>query len=422
MKQIQPLRESVTHRIVKTNPEGYVSGPNPTGIGHLFCYGPILIICNLDRNFEISTFLRRRLRPMARYEFTQFPPNEEYAQFDLDFHNFLPDPYGNLFALNHLGHLRRFPFFNKTESLQEKPKDEAQTNSRFYVNFDAALAIGTESECTLLTAEEELVWLGDVERTILFNDRLVSSSPGGYKCADQKQSGLFISSNLYAGTDDEGNSLIQHERTDLFGNAKRLVATCYFPEWGTINALAFDAIHNRLAFASSDRVGLVQLNTTENGKVIPGPIIWEQKSNFVTKYLAFYGDFLLAAGYEPTDKGEEDFAHLKGGGLSKMKLENGEIVLASELAVDLAWGNGATPIMIGPERNRLFGVDRKGNLFAWDVRTFEFETIFERPAVESTKILGAAHLARTPRRIYCGFNRGGFEIHVYTFNEEYERE
>jgi hypothetical protein len=415
MKQIQPLRESVTHRIVKTNPEGYVSGPNPTGIGHLFCYGPILIICNLDRNFEISTFLRRRLRPLARYEFTQFPPGEEYAQFDLDFHNFLPDPYGNLFAINHLGHLRRFPFFNKPGSAEKPP-----TNAKFYVDFDAALAIGTESECTLLTAEEEFVWLGDVERTILFNDRLVSSSPGGYKCADQKQPGLFISSSLYADTDDEGNKLTTHERTDLFGDAKRLSPTCYFPEWGEISALAFDAVNNRLAMAALGRIGLLQLNTQDNGKVVPGPLIWEQAVNFTAKYLAFYGDFLLAAGYEHTDKGEGDFTHLKGGGLSKMKLEDGEVVMQCDLSVDLAWGNGATPIMIGPERNRLFGVDRKGNLFAWDVRNFEFETVFERPAVESTKILGAAHLARTPRRIYCGFNRGGFEIHIYTFNEEYD--
>jgi hypothetical protein len=380
------------HQIVSTHPDGYVSGHNPPGIGNVLSYGSLLAICNLDRNFEVTAWKGNSLKPLARYEFTGFPPGEENAPFDLDFHGFLPDARGNLFALNHFGHLRRFPRFADIE----------------------------RAECALLWPEQENVWLGDVERTVLVQDRLISSSPGGYNSADSQQPGLFISSNVYNGLDDEGKDLPAHSRTDLFGDRKRLAYTCHFGEWGHISALAFDG-NSRLAFAAGTRVGLLELGVPEQGRIWPMELIWEQRVDFHAKLFSFSGACLLVSGYRPTSLGEGDFSHLRGGGLAKLRLSDGELVAGAALAVDLAWGNGATPLVFAPAREMLFGVDRQANLYAFDARTLELRRVFERPASEIPAVLGAGHMAAARQRIYCGFNRGGYQLHVYSFAEEDDR-
>jgi hypothetical protein len=359
------------YRVIPTHPDGYVSGPNPPGIGNVFAYGDLVVICNLDRNFEVTSFQDDALKLLARYEFTAFPADGDKAQHDLDFHSFLPDARGNLFALNHLGHLRRFPSF----------------------------AFLDREECALLQPEEEMAWLSDVERTVLVHGQLISSSPGGYNSDDPQQPGLFLSNNVY-------------ERNGL-------AYTRHFDEWGHISALMSDG-DSRLAFAAGTRVGLLELGVSEEGGVWVKEPIWEQRIDFHVKLFAFSGDCLLASGYRPTDQGEGDFTHLTGGGLARLRLADGEPVAAVELAVDLAWGNGATPLVLASGRQTLFGVDRGANLYGWDARTLELQRVFERPASETPVVLGAGHMAVTPERIYCGFNRGGYRLHVYSFTEGYD--
>ena len=107
--------------------------------------------------------------------------------------------------------------------------------------------------------------------------------------------------------------------------------------------------------------------------------------------------------------------------MAKLRLSDGELLAGAALAVDLAWGNGATPLVLARERGMLFGVDRRANLYAFDARTLELQRVFERPANETPAVLGAGHMAATRQRIYCGFNRGGYQLHVYSFAEEDDR-
>src|SRR5262245_40350437 len=94
---------------IDSRPQSRVHNSQPHGIGRVAALGApgdLVAWNNLGRNI---VFADGSFRPLAVYDETAFPDDDEPSQFDLDIHAIVHLEAGGLVgALNHLGTLRVF--------------------------------------------------------------------------------------------------------------------------------------------------------------------------------------------------------------------------------------------------------------------------------------------------------------------------
>ena len=369
-----------------THADSRVSNSQPAGIGRLTALDSFLIINNLGRNVEIARPSERALEPVATFQDTAFPGEDERSQFDLDMHTFLKSGDGRyLIAANHYGLARFFAYPPALSRPAAGPTD--------------------------LSPKTELWWKGDSERLIIAGSCLISTSPRGYAVPDAAEPGVLISAPF---TD------LVREAVSNPGDprpARRLAYEPCLTDWGQTTAIALDAQARRLAVAAGSRLGLFSLCQRQSGAVRLDKALWEISAPFATSWieLSADGSLLYAAGCDlacqQIDDGNWDA--LFGGGFLCLSTTDARVKLETAFEPDLAWGSGGVPLALSEEDKLIWGVDRCAGLHAWSLRTGT-EIPLAATARQSSQRLGIAHLTKLGDKLYCGFNRGGYQLHCYT--------
>jgi hypothetical protein len=335
-------------------PRSRVTNSQPAGIGRVADLGDICAWNNLGRNV---VFASRDFEPCAVFDQTQFPDNDELSQYDLDVHAILDVPTaGVVVMLNHLGLLRAF---RRSE-------------------------IRTPRAIRRLEPVWTRIFADDMERVVALGDRLIGSRP-----REQHAGGLLVS-----------------EPVAVTADGARLGARLELEAWGTVTALG--TVHTGrqdcVAVGGNGRVALVPI---DRGAV--GPPRWEVGVDFEPAAFAFDGRHLWVAGPELGAAGIDDYEwkKLRGGGFAALDLTNGNSVVRSRFAHDLAWGNGGTAVVIAA--GLVCGIGRAGEVDVYSTADGDPRTC---TAAFAGKSLGIAHAAVVGDRILYGFNRGGYRLHT----------
>ena len=347
----------VSPTVVDSNPDSRVVNAQPKGIGRVTALDDFVAINNLGRNIEFSRWGNGKLEPFAVFQDTVFPEDDEPSQFDLDMHAITWTPgKEHVFAVNHYGLIRLF---------------------KLLPNMD-------------LKPEHQLLWPGDVERFAFAGGRLASTSPQGYSVKDPAQPGVLLSVPW----------------ADCLKKGERIEFDVLWPSWGITTALAADDA--ALAFAAGTRLGIAEMSEFARLEM-------EMDLPFIVKWIQFVngGEKIVVAGFSRSghDAGENDWHSLTGGGFGLVDLRRQALVALGEFDVDLAWGNGGVPLTLSEDGRTIFGVDKRGKLYAWDIHkeNQKARVVFAGAGKE----LGMAHLDRLGSRLYCGFNRDGYRMRVY---------
>lgn len=383
------ITKCCVHTTIKTNVETRIASSEPLGIGLIAAVGPYLLVNNIGSNLEISLADQRALAPQAYFVETAYPHDPDDASFDLDMHALIYAPeWGRLLALNHDGRLRFFKC------------DEILANA----DINSASAHRETEGARLLLPELELFWKGDVDRSLLIGNCLVSTSPLGYRNNDPPEPGLFISEPF---TPSEVSGKRQKAK---LGYKTALT------ELGTVSAIAFDHRSNRLALASSDKISLWTTSVKSPGFSLD-KMLWQSCGNFHTTFLAFQSEgLLIAAGYAlGLTEDYTDPNSLEGGGFAALNLADGNAIHTAGFASKLAWGTGGQCLTLSKNGRYLLGFDRQAGLYRWGVRGQGQEVLFEGAARADAPSLGIAHPAWIGNRLFCGFNRDTHRLHVYDF-------
>jgi len=385
-----PVASEIQVGQLDTHPVSSVRNSQPAGIGRLAAFDELLVINNLGRNVEIAAVDGNTLAPIHLFQQTAFPEADEPSQFDLDIHGFLwrPDRQ-HLVSVNHYGVIRLLA-----------PVGQA----------DRAAGRQWQSSSELIS-QGNLKWPGDAERLLFAGSSLLSSSPRGYAVTDAIETGVLISENWERAI--AGNQLSNGQP---FGAiyTHDLRYRRELGDWGMITALALSACGRMLAVAAGARLGVFRLAYDRHAGVKLEQLLWEKQISCVTTWLHFAEDStdLLVAGCSPAgqDDNDADWDALRGGLLGSLNRETGKNRWLKELEIDLAWGNGGDPLAYVPGKMLIAGVNRTGCLHLWnlpDGRT----TAATQP--QSRASMGIAHMTRLGSFIYCGFNRGGYQLFRY---------
>jgi hypothetical protein len=347
-----------THQIFSSHPESPVINGQKPGIGRLNYIGGFLIANNLGRNIAVLKYSGGELNCQAMFAESAYGNGDERSEFDLDMHAFLRTSRGDVVAINHFGGVRMF-----------------------------LGAFGGRSKVMHLISEFKLP--GDVERAVLCGDCIVSSSPSGYAVDDAAQPGIILTSSVYATAQQ----------------------TAALESWGAVNNVAANENRDRLAVVAGQRTGLFEIAIEENGPRIKAQS-FEWQFPFVAQLCAFINnEQLLLAGHAPVQAGDQDWDELKGGGFAVVNAQTGELVVSHELGVDLAWGNGAVPLVLN--RRQLLGVTRQGALHSWNILDGQRNEICG-PTVSLDSSLGMGHCVFDGMSFWAGFNRGEYVLHRYS--------
>ena len=103
-----------------------------------------------------------------------------------------------------------------------------------------------------------------------------------------------------------------------------------------------------------------------------------------------------------------DWERLGGGGFAALNPDDGRTLVTGPLPGDVAWGTGG--VAVAPFGRWLAAAGRTGCLHLVDPHG--------RGRPRSTApltggSLGIAHLAVLGRGVVCGYNRGGYRLHVF---------
>jgi hypothetical protein len=341
----------LTHREVDASAGTGVRNSQPEGIGRVVTLGDLVCWNNLGRNV---VFADLELRPYAVFGTTLFPDDDEPSQYDLDVHAILDVPeLGLVVVTNHFGTVRGF----------RRADIVASTGGRLI--------------------EPSSVWsfVADVERTVVVAGRLVGSAPRSDGAV-----GLLVSEPLST-LPDHGTIPTRSCSTD-FGEVTAL---------GLVPSPAGPLI----AIGGDRKVALVP---------VTGSPTWEKDVPFRVAALVSHGHSLWAAG--PDSGGvvdDYDWERLRGGGFALLDPVDGQTVASGLLPEDVAWGTGGVAVVpFGPllaaagRTGRLHLVDPRGAADRWSTS----------PVADGS--LGIAHMAASPDRRVCGFNRGGYRLHLFT--------
>ncbi|HEY9714109.1 MAG TPA: hypothetical protein V6C72_11600, partial [Chroococcales cyanobacterium] len=329
------MRTRIKHWQLETNPESALKNSQTPGIGRLAAIENYLLINNLGKNLESAMVADGHLQQVARFEQTLYPNQDDEQQFDIDMHSLLRWRQW-LLAINHYGLIRFLDWED------------------FTCNPDNLSAPDSEAKAT---CRHSMQWPGDVERFEVFDDCLISSSPQGYSVPDQAQNGLLISAPLH-----------ELSRTEFISDrqAPVLPYNKHLEDWGSISALAIDHGQSLLAVAAQSRLAVFRLTTGPGRAPDIGQTVLEEHLPFVITFLQCnQSSGLLAAGHDLSVRSEEpepanDWDSLKGGGYWHCDLKG--TTLRGSFKPDLAFGNGADPIVCSDDGDTIFAVDRMAGL------------------------------------------------------------
>lgn len=370
--------------LIRTHPDSSVCNSQPAGIGRLAVFGGQLVINNLGRNIELSAVAGQGLELNWLSDECAFPDDDERSQFDLDMHAFLTGPDGSsLVAVNHYGRVSCF----------------------------SAALLPVMRSTPWLVPDAHLLWPGDVEQFAWLGNGLISTSPRGYKCDDPPATGILISEEPW----DQAllrAAVVKGEVISPMA-AHRLRYQRLLSDWGYTTALAVDKRHLIIAVAAGPRVGVFGASLKDGGGIQLNQMQWEAELPFRCCWLRFVPDRLeLAAagfGIDCPDPDAVDWSALGGGGFAVLSADRGKLLASGRFEVDLAWGNGGTPLVLSNGNSLFCGVDRNANLYSWDADG----TMTVLATTRFTESLGIAHLARFRDDLFCGFNRGGYTVFRY---------
>jgi hypothetical protein len=335
-------------------PESRVSNSQPEGIGRVVVVGELCAWNNLGRNV---VFASRACRPLAIFDQTRFPDDDELSQYDLDVHAILEIPGPDVIVvLNHLGLLRAF----RRSEIRVLPGCVDRLDPLWTCRF-----------------------VEDVERVVIVGDRLVGSRP-----REQHAGGLLVSEPIRAAS-----------------GPVRIDVDVELEHWGVITALGslFTGGQDWVAIGGNGRVGLIP---APNGAL--GQPRWDVEVDFEPAVFIWGDGLLWVAGpaLGGAGIGDYEWERLGGGGFAGLDLRDGSSVLGGRFAHDLAWGNGgAAVVMIG---GLVCGIGRTGELCVFSARD---GTCLMRTAPLASHSLGIAHAAVVGDHIVYGFNRGGYRLH-----------
>ncbi len=353
MSPSPPIRPHPAAIEVNSAPELGVRNSQPEGVGRVAAAAGLVCWNNLGRNV---VFADRGFRPKAVFATTLFPGEDEPSQYDLDVHAILDLPeLGMVTFLNHLGVVRGFR--------------SSDVTSR---------AAGLR--------HMEPVWLGwfaaDVERTIAAGGRLIGSAP-----RSEGACGLLVSAPLRA-VADRGKIPIQ-------------AAASWF---GEVTGLGVAGTWDRplIALGGPGRVALAPLVADE--EVSPR---WNAEVGFRVAAIGRLAGAVWAAGPELGEIDDYNWEGLTGGGFAILDGVTGELLQSGPLPADAAWGTGG--VAVAPVGMRLAVAGRTGCVHLIDLR-HPASPLSTLPIAAAS--LGIAHMAVVGPLIVCGFNRGGYRLHV----------
>jgi len=368
-----------------------VSNSQPAGIGRLAAIGELLVINNLGRNVEVADPHGDSLVPIHLFKQTAFPEDDQPSQFDLDIHGFLScADRRHLISINHYGVIRLLAPVGRGDAL-----------ARHHM----------ESSLELIS-QRNLKWPGDAERFVFAGSSLLSSSPRGYAVSDAIETGILVSENWDQAI--AGNPLSKGERFGAI-DAHHLRYRRELGDWGIVTALALSNCQQMLAVAAGQRLAVFQLSYDRHKNVALEQSLWERTMACTISWLHFSQDSedLLVAGCSLSCKDDNgaDWDALSGGTLASLDRQTGESRWHQELGITLAWGNGGDPLVYVAGRKLIAGVERTGALYIWNLSGGSAQAASQPQSRES---MGIAHIARLGSSIYCGFNRGGYNLFKYS--------
>jgi hypothetical protein len=338
--------------LLDSYPASRVDNSQPPGIGRVVALSELVAWNNLGRNV---VFANRALRPLAVFDDTLYPEDDELSQYDLDVHAILAAPsLGLVLTLNHLGVLRAF----------------------------RASEIPTEGRVHGLDPVWTRIFRQDVERVVMVGDRLVGSGP---RC--EGVTGLVVSQPLGQLTGSE-----------------QIATRIELKTWGEVTALAVNPEQHDQAVAVGG-VGRISLIRMTDGTA--EPTCWDVSVGFRVSVLAWENGFIWAAGsaLDPTI-GDYQWEKVRGGEHVLFDATDGRVLRSGALPVDIAWGNGGVPFVI--LGGLPCGIARTGEVC---VPAGDSKTDWRRAAPVTTSSLGIAHAAVVSNRLLYGFNRGGYQLH-----------
>jgi hypothetical protein len=354
----RPLRSAADQRaptsdLVDSHPQNGARNSQPEGVGRVVAVGELCAWNNLGRNV---VFASRAFRPLAIFDETRFPEDDELSQYDLDVHAILELPCADIVVvLNHLGLLRAFRA------------------------SDIRLAGPVRRLHPLWTC----TFAEDVERVVAVGNRLVGSRP-----REEHAGGVLVSEPILA-----------------TASRTRVDADTKLETWGAVTALAALPAGGDDCIAVGGE-GRVALLSAGNGSV--GHARWEVEVGFQPAALIWDGKLVWAAGHgsDATEIGDYEWEKLRGGGFAGLDPVNGATVVEGRFAHDLAWGNGGVAVVI--TAGVVCGIGRAGELHVFRAHDGKPLT---RTAPLAARSLGIAHAAAVGEHVLYGFNRGGYRLH-----------
>ena len=357
------MNPPLQHAEVNAAPDVGVRNSQPEGIGRVVAIDGLVCWNNLGRNV---VFADGRLRPRAVFGTTLFPGQDDPSQYDLDVHAVLDVPeIRSVLVLNHLGTVRRFGLDDLLQRSGER------------------------------LIEPTAVWrfVADVERTVAVDGRLVGSAP-----RSDGALGLLVSARL--------GTVPDHETVPT---------TPFATGFGEVTALCVATLA-RGPLVGVGGVGKVTLFPFLDGLVEPPR--WEATVGFRVANMAWSDDLVWAAGPELAGAVDDyDWERLGGGRFVALDPADGKTVMSGSLPDDVAWGTGG--VAVAPFGGLLAAVGRTGCVHLIDPRRIDRGRSADRSSTEplAASSLGIAHMAVVGRRVLCGFNRGGYRLHVFAQSE-----
>ena len=137
----------------------------------------------------------------------------------------------------------------------------------------------------------------------------------------------------------------------------------------------------------------------------------ELMTPYEVTYLQFTdGGDLIAAGHADSAAGDQSWNDLRGGGCIIFDSKGVNRRQLSFDDIDLAWGNGARTLVFDNSSHHLYGLDRHAQLYSFCIQTGARRLLWR---VRDKESLGIGHAAMANGLIVCGYNRGGYRLHVY---------